>query len=291
MMAPTALIIEDDMVDSTQEPRPARLVRLADRIIIKVGSSVSTSHPDAWRQIAADVAALQAQRKRVALVASGAVALGREGRPGMAPPRVRRAWASVGQMKLTARVERSFDAAGLRPAQVLVRHADSLDEASGARIAHLLDDLGTDGSVPVVNEDDCNRLEGACFADNDQLAAWLGRIWRAQLIVFLTDVDGVYDRDPSSPDQAAQRIECLDSVRLKDTAAGGPGAAGKGTGGMHSKIDAARAALGYGCSSIITCGLRPSPLAHAQRTAACTVVEERTQQRSWPGGQLEVTHP
>lgn len=279
---------EEDMVNTTQEPRPARLIRLAERIIIKVGSSVSTSHHDTWRHIAADVAALRARRKLVAVVASGAVALGREGRPGMALPRTRRAWASVGQVKLTARVERSFDAAGLRPAQVLVRHADSLDEASGVRIAHLLDDLATDGSVPVVNEDDCNRVDGACFADNDQLSAWLGRVWRAHLIIFLTDVDGVYDRDPSSPGEAAQRIDWLDSSRLRSTAAGGPGAAGKGTGGMHSKIDAARAALGYGCNSIIASGLHPSPLAHAQRTSACTVVEERAPREGWPGGQLEV---
>jgi glutamate 5-kinase len=148
------------------------LFEKARRIIVKVGSSVSTSSPDVWTQIAGGIDALQHQGRRVVVVASGAVALGRPDAERGRPPRRRRlAWASLGQMRLTALIERHLREAGIPSGQVLVQHADSRDRTATRRIADLLDDLCDHRVVPIVNEDDAQRDEIDHFADNDQLAA------------------------------------------------------------------------------------------------------------------------
>jgi len=250
-----------------------RLVGGAGRIVVKVGSSVSTGDAATWGRIAADIAWLHERGKQVALVASGAVALGRAARPaaGQRSPKERRASASVGQMRLTARLQHHFEAADLCAAQVLVRHADRVESGAAPRLAGLLDDLCSDGVVPILNEDDCHRIEGACFADNDQLAAWVAQIWSAQLLVFLTDVDGVFDCDPAKPD--AQLLRHLSASELHTVQVGGAEAGGKGTGGMRSKIEAARSAASHGCSSIIASGVRPAPISDGALTGLCTVIE------------------
>jgi glutamate 5-kinase len=247
------------------------LVEGARRIIVKVGSSVSTSGSDVWAQIAGDLGALLRRRKRVVVVASGAVALGRpEAEPGCPGQRRRRAWASVGQMRLTALIERNLHGAGLRSGQVLVRHADSRDMTATRRLAELLDDLCDDGIVPMVNEDDSHRDDIGHFADNDQLAAWLGGLWRADLIVFLTDVEGVYDGNPAL--DGSRRLGYLERTSLSSAVWGWPHRSPKGTGGMRSKVRAARRALDYGCNSIIASGLKRAPLTGAQETGCCTIV-------------------
>ncbi|WP_374562027.1 hypothetical protein [Ideonella sp.] len=252
---------------------PGRLVHQARRIVVKVGSSVSSDDTDRWGPIAADMAWLHERGKQVVIVASGAVALGRAARPSMGhrSPKERRACASVGQMRLTTRLQQRFEAAGLCAAQVLVRHDDRVDPAAAPRLAALLDDLCADGVVPILNEDDCHRIEGACFADNDQLAAWVAQVWAAQLLVFLTDVDGVFDRDPANPD--AQLLRHLGVAALHTVHPGGAEAGGKGTGGMRSKIEAARLAAGQGCSSVIASGARPAPISGSALTGRCTVIE------------------
>jgi glutamate 5-kinase len=210
----------------------ARLVRTlfekARRIIVKVGSSVSTSGSDVWAQIVGDIDALHRRGKRV-VVASGAVALGRPGAEQGCPHQRRRAWASVGQMRLTASIERHFCGAGIRSGQVLVRHADSRDMTATRRIAELLDDLCDHGIVPIINEDDSHRDDIGHFADDDQLAAWLGELWRAHLIVFLTDVEGVYDANPVL--YGSRRLDYLDRTSLSSISWGGPHRSPKGTGG------------------------------------------------------------
>jgi glutamate 5-kinase len=224
-----------------------------------------------WAQIVGDIDALHRRCQRVMVVASGAVALGRpDSERGCPHQRRRRAWASVGQMRLTALIERHFRAAGLLSAQVLMRHADSRDMMATRRIAELLDDLCDQGIVPIVNEDDSHRDNLGHFADNDQLAAWLGDLWGAQLIVFLTDVEGVYDGDPVLC--GSRRLGYLDRTSLSSVLWGGPSRSPKGTGGMRSKVRAARTALEYGCSSIIASGLKRAPLTSAQQTGRCTIV-------------------
>jgi glutamate 5-kinase len=248
------------------------LVDRAQRIIIKVGSSVATSSPPVWPEIVSDISALRRQGKRVVVVASGAVTLGRiTDVDNACGNRRRRVWASVGQMQLTAMAERFFSQGGIRPAQVLVRFADSQDEVATRKIANLISDLCENDILPIVNEDDSNRSNVDHFVDNDHLASWLARIWQADLIVFLTDTDGVYDSDPKMT-VMARRIHHLNLQTLAGSVLGGAGRSSKGTGGMTTKVSASRIALEYGCSSIIASGLRPLPLSGALATGCCTVV-------------------
>ncbi|MEU0698340.1 MULTISPECIES: glutamate 5-kinase [Streptomyces] len=235
-------------------------VTQARRIVVKVGSSSLTTASgglDADR-VDALVDVLAKARgggeKEIVLVSSGAIAAG------LAPLGLARrprdlarqqAAASVGQGLLVARYASSFSRYGLRVGQVLLTTDDTSRRSHYRNAYRTLDQLLTMGTVPVVNENDTVATEEIRFGDNDRLAALVAHLVRADLLVLLSDVDGLYDGDPAKP--GAARIARVDGpADLVGVSMGSAGKAGLGTGGMVTKVEAARIAAAAGIPVVLT---------------------------------------
>ncbi|MFI9325927.1 glutamate 5-kinase [Kitasatospora sp. NPDC052868] len=236
-------------------------VLTARRIVVKVGSSSLTTasggldadRVDALVDALAKVRA-RADAPEVVLVSSGAIAaglapLGLDRRPKDLARQ--QAAASVGQGLLVARYTASFARYGIRVGQVLLTAEDASRRAHYRNAYRTLDQLLAMGAMPIVNENDTVATAEIKFGDNDRLAALVAHLVRADLLVLLSDVDGLYDGDPSRP--GTSRIaevggpHDLDGIEI-----GSAGKAGVGTGGMVTKVEAARIATGAGIPVVLT---------------------------------------
>ncbi len=226
------------------------------RVVVKVGSSSLTSpdgHLDGDR-VDALVAALVALRhdgREVVVVSSGAIAAGL-GPLGLARrPRdlaTLQAAASVGQGALVHRYAEAFGAHGIRVGQVLLTADDVVRRGHYLNARRTLDRLLALGVVPIVNENDAVATAEITLGDNDRLAALVANLVATDLLVLLSDVDGVYDADPRRVPDARLIREVRDLAAL-DVVAGRGGALG--TGGMATKLDAARIAAASGVATVI----------------------------------------
>ncbi|MDQ0580986.1 glutamate 5-kinase [Streptomyces rishiriensis] len=232
----------------------------ARRIVVKVGSSSLTTASgglDADRVDAlVDVLAKSRSggEKEIVLVSSGAIAAG------LAPLGLRRrprdlarqqAAASVGQGLLVARYTASFARYGVRVGQVLLTSDDMSRRAHHRNASRTLDELLAMGAFPIVNENDTVATDEIRFGDNDRLAALVAHLVHADLLVLLSDVDGVYDGDPARP--GTSRIaEVRGPEDLAHVEIGSTGKAGVGTGGMVTKVEAARIAAAAGIPVVLT---------------------------------------
>ncbi|WP_425833817.1 glutamate 5-kinase [Streptomyces fractus] len=231
----------------------------ARRIVVKVGSSSLTTAAgglDADR-VDALVDVLAKQRggaKEIVLVSSGAIAAG------LAPLGLTRrpkdlarqqAAASVGQGLLVARYTASFARYGARVGQVLLTSDDMARRAHHRNASRTLDQLLAMGALPIVNENDTVATDEIRFGDNDRLAALVAHLVHADLLVLLSDVDGLYDGDPAKP--GSSRIaEVRGPADIAHVKIGSAGKAGVGTGGMVTKVEAASIAAAAGIPVVLT---------------------------------------
>ncbi|WP_270375009.1 glutamate 5-kinase [Marinicauda sp. Alg238-R41] len=233
----------------------------ARRIVIKIGSNQLTdpetgrARDSVFEAIAEDIAALRETGKAVVLVSSGAVALGRL-RLGLPLSRTlslpeKQAAAAVGQILLTEAWSRAFARSGVLTAQTLLSPGDTETGQRRDNARNTLACLLDMGVLPIVNENDTVATEELRYGDNDRLAARIAPLLPACGLVLLSDVDGLYSADPVL-DPDAQPIDQIEDIFALDPAlAGGPRAGSPGTGGMASKIAAARLAAAHACWTVI----------------------------------------
>jgi glutamate 5-kinase len=239
----------------------------ARRVVVKLGSSVvaTTSGVDTENvgRLTAEISRLREQGYEIVVVTSGARAaglarLGLDRMPRTIPEQ--QAAAAIGQPQLMGIYERFFSDFGFHVGQVLLTASDIESRARYLNARHTIEHLLAHGVIPIVNENDSVVVEEMKFGDNDRLSALVGGLVGAQLLVLLTDVDGLRDGDPRKG--ATTRIELVVDLDAAErlVAAG----AGKlGTGGMASKLKAAASAAHRGIPTLIAQGTRAGVLARA----------------------------
>ncbi len=253
-------------------PAARRALTKADRLVVKVGSGLISSSSgglDAERigALADEMAALVKDGKEVVLVSSGAIAsgmarLGLKRRPRSIPEK--QAAAAVGQSALMWHYEQAFARSGIRVAQVLLTQEDI-----GARPRYLnarntfLVLLGF-GVLPVVNENDTVAVEEIKVGDNDNLAALVAHLIDADLLVLLTDVDGLYTGDPRR-DPGARRLPTVEAVSEEIQRLVWDAEGGVSVGGMSTKLEAAQKVTSSGIPMVIASGREPGTLGRVLR--------------------------
>jgi glutamate 5-kinase len=238
-----------------------QILRRSRRIVVKIGSQIVSSRAGLEegrvQGLVRDLAELHNQGKEPVVVSSGAVAagmtrLGRKERPRTIPEK--QALAAVGQIKLMALYERLFSLFEKSVAQVLLTHEDLANRQRYINAKHTFQMLLESGIIPVVNENDTVAVEEMKFGDNDHLSALVATLLGADLLVILSDVEGVYDRDPRIH-KDARLIPLIRDVRKVRESVVGESRSAFGTGGMATKIGAAEEAAAAGIPTIITSGL------------------------------------
>ena len=243
-----------------------RIIAKARRVVVKVGSAVVAGHdgvPDIFHRLASEVLAVRESGREVVIVSSGSIALGVKKlglkcRPASIPER--QAVAAVGQLSLMSRYDAAFSKGGLKVAQVLLTHDDLSSRKRFLNARNTLTTLLRMGIVPVINENDTVAVDEIKFGDNDQLSALATNLVEADLLIILSDIDGLYDRDPRcNPD--AVKIPFVENIDTLDLDKLARDAGAHGTGGIRSKCSAARKAAHFGAATVIANGNAPGVLA------------------------------
>ncbi len=271
----------------------------AKRIVIKIGSSLLADaetgalNKEWLASLVADVAALKAKGKQVILVSSGAIALGRRALELPSGPlklEENQAAASVGQIGLAHAYEETFKASGLVAAQILLTLGDTEERRRYLNARSTMETLLRIGAVPVVNENDTVATSEIRYGDNDRLAARVASMMSADCLILLSDVDGLYTSVPGS-DDAAQLLTEVEDITPGIEAMAGDTGTELSRGGMVTKIEAAKIAVGAGTNMIIASGKVMNPLARFTDGGACTWFlahsNPRASRKRWIAGALE----
>ena len=282
-------------------PLAATAIAAADRIVIKIGSSLlvdrKTNAVDLvrLRGLAADIAGFRADGKQVLVVSSGAVALGRRrlgSRARGTGLEKKQAAAAAGQSMLMHAWESVFDPHDIITAQILLTRDDTETRRRWLNARATVGALLTMGAVPILNENDTVVTEQIKYGDNDRLAARVAQMVGADLLILLSDIDGLYTADPRV-DPAAEHIPYIETLtpEIEAMATGANAEAGVGTGGMATKLMAARIAAEAGCATLIAAGkpkTRGAPTLEEGRK--CTLIAPATTVKAaykqWIGGSL-----
>ena len=239
------------------------LLKTVKRVVIKIGSRVLTDSGGALdmtviARICDEIASLRQRGLEVIVVSSGAIAAGRSELGLMDKPRTiphKQAAAAVGQTRLMQAYERCLAPNNLKVAQVLLTSEDLGSRQRFLNARATLDALLGFGIIPIINENDTVVVEEIKFGDNDNLSALVTNVAEAQLLLILTDIEGFYSADPNThPD--AKLIPLIKGItREVERAAGGSGSS-LGTGGMATKVAAAKKAGKNGVATIMVSGKR-----------------------------------
>jgi glutamate 5-kinase len=253
---------------ATQLDYKKPILQRARRVVIKIGSQILSSQTGIEegrvRGLVRDLAELHGQNRHIIIVSSGAVAagmtrLGVKERPKTIPQK--QALAAVGQIKLMALYERYFSRFEKNVAQVLLTHEDLANRQRYLNAKHTFQTLLEASIIPIVNENDTVAVEEMKFGDNDHLSSLVATLLEADLLVILSDVQGVYDRDPRVHADA-QHIPLITDIKATAPTIRGGSPSEFGTGGILTKLEAAEKAAAAGIPTLITSGLQPGALSH-----------------------------
>ncbi len=268
------------------------------RLIVKIGSSLlvdDTSgqvHRKWLDSLCDDLAACRARGQEVIVVSSGAVAVGRR-QLGLKPPlrlEEKQAAAATGQIRLAHAYQEALARHGITVAQVLLTLDDSEDRRRYINARNTLETLLRLGAVPVINENDTVATAELRFGDNDRLAARVAQMISADALVLFSDIDGLYTGDPRRDPEARFVPEVREMTPEIEAMAGDPGSA-YGSGGMVTKLTAAKICLSAGCRMAITLGQSPHPLraiegGEQRATWFIPSAEPRTARKQWIFGSM-----
>jgi len=275
--------------------------RLSDakRLVIKIGSALLVQDESGrirreWlASLAADIAERRAAGQEVLIVSSGAIAVGRR-RLGLTERALRleekQAAAATGQIRLAHAFEEALQQHDIAVAQILLTLDDTEERRRHLNARATLRQLLDLGVVPVINENDTVATAEIRFGDNDRLAARVAAMIGADVLVLLSDIDGLYESDPREAPDAAHLAEIAAITPEIEAMAGAP-ATGYASGGMVTKLQAARIAVAGGCHMVIADGRAPHPLRAIAQGGRCTWFTARANphaaRKRWIAGSLK----
>ena len=275
-------------------------------MVIKVGSALLVDAASgqlnrAWLEaLASDVHRLRARGQDVLLVSSGAIALGRR-HLGLEPGKLRldesQAAAAVGQIRLAHAWMEVLEQHGHTVAQILLTFGDTEERRRYLNARSTLGTLLRLGAIPVINENDTVATAEIRYGDNDRLAARVAQMISADCLVLLSDVDGLYTADPRL-DPTACFIPEVHAITAEIEGMASGAVSGVGSGGMATKISAAKIAVAAGCHMCVAAGRELHPLQRVEQGARCSwfypAATPATVRKQWiagtlrPAGELQV---
>jgi len=256
----------------------ARRLTEAKRVVVKVGSALLVDPVEgrlnrSWLEsFASDVVHLHERGQEVVLVSSGAIALGRRHLklpPGKLKLEESQAAAAVGQIRLAHAYKELLDEHEITVAQILLTLGDTEQRRRYLNARGTINTLLALGAVPVINENDTVATAEIRYGDNDRLAARVAQMIGADCLVLLSDIDGLYTANPADHPDAAFIARVLEITPEIEAMAGGV-RSDMGSGGMQTKIAAAKIAVGAGCHLCIAKGANVRPLRQIEEGARCT---------------------
>lgn len=286
----------------TALPSPSRAADpfgAARRLVVKIGSALLVDDESGairrrWLDaLGDDVAAARARGQEVILVSSGAIAVGRR-HLGLVGRTLRleekQAAAATGQIRLAHAYQETLARHGITVAQILLTLDDTEERRRHLNARSTLGMLLKLGTVPVINENDTVATSEIRFGDNDRLAARVAAMISADTLVLLSDIDGLYTADPRR-DASAHHLDEISEITPEIEAMAGDAPPGYSSGGMVTKLAAARIALAAGCRMAIADGRRMNPLAAVAAGATCSwflpAANPLTARKKWIAGSLK----
>lgn len=276
------------------------LLSKAKRVVIKIGSALLVEKASGhvrrqWLEtLGQDVAELRARGQEVIIVSSGAIAVGRRHLK-LASGRLRleesQAAAATGMMRLAHAYQDVLAKHDLTLGQVLITLDDSENRRRYINARTTLETLLRLGAVPLINENDTVATDEIRFGDNDRLAARVAAMVSADMLIILSHMDGLYDRDPTEYADARHIPVVEGEVTAEIEAMAGLGMSAEGSGGMITKLAAAKIALGAGTCMAISNGTEDHPIRRLQEGGRCTwfvpTGNPKTERKKWIAGSLK----
>jgi glutamate 5-kinase len=270
----------------------------ARRLVIKIGSVLLVEddsgaiRSDWLDAFCTDIMALRARGAEIVLVSSGAIAVGRR-LLGIERDTLmleeKQASAATGQIRLAHAWQDALAGHDVTVAQVLLTLSDTEERRRHLNARNTIETLLRLGAIPVINENDTVATEEIRFGDNDRLAARVAQMISADTLILLSDIDGLYSEDPRG-NADAEFISVVGDITPEITAMAGEAPPGYSSGGMVTKLDAARIALGAGCSMAIADGKQHRPLKAMMDGGRCTwfpsTAQPRAARKSWIAGSV-----
>jgi glutamate 5-kinase len=283
----------------TEKRRTAASLANAKRLIVKIGSALLVDEESGgirrkWLDaLADDVAALRERGTEVILVSSGAIAVGRRHlglETGTLRLEEKQAAAATGQIRLAHAYQETLARHHITVAQILLTLDDTEERRRHLNARSTLNTLLRMGAVPVINENDTVATAEIRFGDNDRLAARVSAMISADTLVLLSDIDGLYTADPRK-DKGATHIAEITEMTADIEAMAGEAPTGYSSGGMVTKLAAARIAMSAGCRMAIADGRRMNPLQAILDGGTCSwflpASEPKTARKRWIAGALK----
>jgi len=290
-----ALRGRDGRAPGTGTLGPAHALAKARRLVVKIGSALLVDDAGEIRRdwldsVIDDVARCRRRAQDLILVSSGAIAIGRR-HLGLTGRTLRleekQAAAATGQIRLAHAYQESLARHGITVAQILLTPDDTEERRRHLNARATFTQLLALGAVPVVNENDTIATTEIRFGDNDRLAARVAQMISADMLVLLSDIDGLYTADPRH-DKTARHIPVVREIGPETEAMAGSAPPGYSSGGMVTKLAAARIAMHAGCAMLIAQGHGAAPLAAVEAGARATLflpgAEPRSARKAWIAG-------